>query len=215
MRKISPVSLRKHRIKLLILACILIVAILGAFMWQAQEQKKPPSFLLAWGTHGYSPGQFVGPSGVAVDSSGNVYVADPDTNRVEKFTSNGTYISQWGSKGSGAGQFNAPYGVAVDSASNVYVIDEVHVEKFTSSGTFITQWGSIGSGPGQYNGPGWVAVDASGNVYVTDTWNNRVVKFGSITTISVGQAVLIITTAAIVGSVGAYLTIRKRPKNRR
>jgi DNA-binding beta-propeller fold protein YncE len=172
-------------------------------------------YLTQWGSYGSGNSQFNSPSGVAVDASGNVYVTDRNTNRVEKFTTNGTYISQWGSKGSGAGQFNAPYGVAVDSTSNVYVIDEVHVEKFTSSGTFITQWGSIGSGPGQYNGPGWVAVDSSGNVYVTDTWNNRVVKFGSITTISVGQAVLIITTAAIVGSVGAYLTIRKRPKNRR
>jgi DNA-binding beta-propeller fold protein YncE len=55
-------------------------------------------------------------------------------------------------------------------------------------------------------------VDPSGNVYVADTGNNRVQKFGSVATISVDQTVLIIVIALIVGSVGAYLTMRKLPK---
>jgi DNA-binding beta-propeller fold protein YncE len=113
------------------------------------------SFLLAWGSPGSSAGQFIEPSGVAVDSSGNVYVTDLLNNRVEKFTGSGTFITQWGSQGSGAGQFEDPHGIAVDSSGNVYVADWTNiygngrVEKFTSSGTFITQWGSIGSGVSQ------------------------------------------------------------------
>ena len=173
---------RRVRIRFLILAAILIVIMLGAFVWQAQEQKKPPSFLLAWGSQGSGPGQLNAPFGVAVDSSGNVYVTDTygpksSNSRVVKFTGSGAFITQWGSTGSGLGQFNGPAGVAVDSAGNVYVADRWNsrVEKFTSNGTYITQWGSYGNGNGRFLNPVGVAVDSSGSVYVTDYV--RVLKF--------------------------------------
>jgi hypothetical protein len=60
---------------------------------------------------------------VAVDGSGNVYVADTYNNRVQKFSSTGSYLTQWGSYGSGNGQLYYPYGVAVDGSGNVYVVD--------------------------------------------------------------------------------------------
>jgi uncharacterized membrane protein YfcA len=66
-----------------------------------------------------------------------------------------------------------------------------------------------------FNLAGDIAVDSAGNVYVIDTFNNRVEKFGSVPIIPMEQAVLIIVIAVIVGSVGAYLTMRKRPKNLR
>ena len=50
-------------------------------------------------------GQFNGPNGVATDSSGNVYVADTDNNRIQKFDSNGNFITKWGFDGDGDGQF--------------------------------------------------------------------------------------------------------------
>ncbi len=62
------------------------------------------------------------PTGVAVDSSGNVYVADLSNNRIQKFNSAGILIAEW-SSGSGDGQFGTPHGVAVDSSDNVYVAD--------------------------------------------------------------------------------------------
>lgn len=139
-----------------------------------------------------------GPTWVAVDPSGNVYVADTGNNRVEKFSSSGSF-SGWaggctsGSNcvsgtsngfsctlatcgapvtGSGNGQFNVPNGVAVDPVSgNVYVVDSSNyrVQKFTSSGSFITAWGSQGSGNGHFIGPLGVAVDpVHGDIYVTD-----------------------------------------------
>ena len=165
---------KKQRIKLLILAAILIVTIYAGFVWQAQEQKKAPSFLLAWGSQGSGPGQFYNPWGVAVDSSGNVYVADYGNDRVEKFTSSGTFVTQWGSVGSGPGQFVVPVGVAVDSSGNVYVADTGNnrVQKFTGSGSFITQCGLH-----LFNYPVGVAIDSAGNVYVVDSGNNRVVEF--------------------------------------
>jgi streptogramin lyase len=125
--------------------------------------------------------KFNNPKGVAVDTSGNVYVADFGKHRIQKFTSDGTFLITWGSWGSGDGQFSHPYGVAVDTSGNVYVADLVNsrIQKFTSDGTFLTKWGSRGSGDGQFHDPSGVAVDTSGNVYVVDTANGRIQKFTS------------------------------------
>ena len=63
------------------------------------------------------------PAGIDVDKYGKVYVADQGNNRVQKFDSNGNFITKWGSEGSGDGQFNLPEGIAVDSSGNVYIAD--------------------------------------------------------------------------------------------
>ena len=61
--------------------------------------------------------------GVAVDGSGNVFVADQLNNRIQVFDNTGTFLTTWGSLGSGDGQFNDPAGVAVDGSGNVFVAD--------------------------------------------------------------------------------------------
>ena len=121
----------------------------------------PPVFETKWGTLG---GPLRDPYGVAVDGSGNVYVADSSNNRIQKFTSAGVFVTKWGTAGSGDGQFNGPLGVAVDGSGNVYVTDSDRVQKFTSAGAFITTWGTYGSGDCQFDRPEGVAVDGSGNV---------------------------------------------------
>ena len=134
----------------------------------------PPVFETKWGTFG---APLRSPRGVAVDGSGNVYVADTDNDRIQKFTSDGVLVTQWGTSGSGDGQFLGPHGVAVDGSGNVYVADYANrrVQKFTSAGVFVTKWG----GTFQFGNPYGVAVDGSGNVYVTDSSNHRVQKFTS------------------------------------
>ena len=133
------------------------------------------------GNSGSGDGQFKFPWGVAIDDAGSVYVADTNNDRIQKFDSNGVYLTQWGSNGSGDGQFKFPYDVAVDAAGNVYVADRDNdrIQKFDSSGGYLSQWGSSGTSDGQFDGPGGVAVDAAGNVYVADTTSDRIQKFDS------------------------------------
>jgi DNA-binding beta-propeller fold protein YncE len=125
---------------------------------------------------------FNSPSGIAVDSSGNVYVAEQGNSRIQKFSESGGLLSAWGSQGAGDGQFMIPSGIAVDISGNVYVVDQMNnrIQKFNASGGFLSAWGSFGSGDGQFNNPIGVAVDGSGNVYVVDQVNNRIQKFSAV-----------------------------------
>jgi hypothetical protein len=118
---------------------------------------------------------------VAVDSSDNVYVVDSNNNRVQKFTSTGTFITQWGTMGVGNGQFNAPQGIGVDSSGTVYVADAGNnrIQKFTSTGTFIESCGVAGSADGEFLSPQDVATDLAGSMYVADAGNDRIQKFGT------------------------------------
>jgi hypothetical protein len=135
-------------------------------------------FQFAFGT---SPGTFQSAAGIAVDSSGNIYVADLGGNVVRKFSSTGTSLGTIGSGGTGDGQFSAPIDLAIDSANNLYVADSGNnrIQKFNSAGTFVTKWGTSGSGNGEFSGPSGVSVDNAGTVYVADTGNNRVQLFSS------------------------------------
>jgi RHS repeat-associated protein len=143
-----------------------------------------PSLLFGsqFGAAGSGSGQFSSPYGVAVDGSGNVWVADSGNNRIEKFSSSGSFVAAYGSLGSGNGQFSGPGGVAVNPATgNVYVSDHGNnrVEELSSAGTFIRAFGSSGSGNGQFNLPAGITVDGSGNVWVADYNNNRIQKFSA------------------------------------
>jgi uncharacterized delta-60 repeat protein len=148
--------------------------------------------------------RFYDPYAVAVDVSGNVYVADTHNGTIRKITSGGVVTTLAGSAGSigsadgtgSAARFYYPQDVAVDAAGNVYVADTNNqaIRKITSAGVVTTMAGSVGNGGSadgtgsgaRFNGPGGVAVDASGIVYVADTYNHTIRKItsaGVVTTI--------------------------------
>ena len=160
--------------------CLLSLAVMLLIMPVLAGADGDYQFVTQWGSQGSGNGQFNGPYGLAVDSSGNVYVTDYNNHRVQKFSSTGSYITKWGSYGSGNGQFDRPWGIAVDSSGNVYVVDygNDRVQKFSSTGSYITKWGSSGYGNGQFDGPNGIAVDYSGNIYVVEA-GDRIQKFSS------------------------------------
>lgn len=93
------------------------------FAAKTEDLSVRADFLTKWGSNGNGDGQFSFPSGLAVDSLGNVYVADTGNHRIQKFDASGNFLAKWGSEGNGDGQFSNPAGVAVDSLGNVYVAD--------------------------------------------------------------------------------------------
>jgi len=144
------------------------------------------SLVAAWGgTPGTGNGLVDFPEGVALDSSGNVYVADIKNNRIQKFDPSGNFLLQWGIFGSANGQFEfsngGSFGIAVDSSGKVYVPDSAlsRVQVFDTSGNWIKILAGSGTGTGLVSSPESVAVDSSGNVYVDDSGNGRIEVFNS------------------------------------
>lgn len=144
------------------------------------------------GTAGYVNGAatsalFNGPTGLAIDTAGNLYVVDKGNNVIRKITPAGVVSTFAGNGTAGyidgsatSAEFNQPSGLAIDSAGNLYVVDANNhvVRKITPSGTVSTFAGNGAAGyvdgaaaSAEFNlfsGAGGMAIDTSNNVYVAD-----------------------------------------------
>lgn len=136
------------------------------------------------------------PWGIAVDASGNLYIADSYNNRIRKVTPAGIISTIAGSEPGGFGgdggpalsaQFNQPSGLAFDAGGNLYIADTYNhrIRRMTPAGIVTTVAGNGTAGVNgdggpptlaQLDTPGGVAVDAAGNLYVADSNNNRIRK---------------------------------------
>jgi streptogramin lyase len=144
------------------------------------------------------------PRGIAVDSAGNLIIADSNNGVVEQVTPSGTLSIIAGTPGSygppipgpaTSSTMDAPTGVAIDSAGNLYIADEGRnqIYEVTPSGTLSIIAGTGGSGPptpgpatnSEFYSPSSVAVDSTGNVYISDQGNNLIEKVTPSGTLSI------------------------------
>ena len=128
-----------------------------------------------FGAAGSGQGQFLEPRGLAVDSKGNLYVADTKNNRVQVLDGNGQFVREFGTKGPGDGQFNELCGLGVDAQGDVWVADtwNQRIVHLTSDGKFVA---NVVDSEHGFFGPRAVVISKD-RVYVADTGNKRIVRF--------------------------------------
>jgi sugar lactone lactonase YvrE len=163
------------------------------------------------GTAGYSgdkgpalSASLSSPSGVAVDASGNVYIADTGNGVIRKIDASGEIttvagngtVGYSGDKGPATSAELTAAGVAVDSLGNLYIVDSNRIRKVDPSGTITTIAGTgvagfTGDGgtatSAKLSSPTAVATDSSGNIYIADAGNYRVRRIdtsGKISTVA-------------------------------
>lgn len=151
---------------------------------RVQKFDRHGRFITQWGGYGTDDGFFMVPSGIVVDKEGHVYVSDTASrmnasHRIQKFQSDGTFVTSWGGWGRVEGTFDHPKGLAAGLEGAIYVADSLNsrIQKFDSNGNFIDLWGGEGSTNGFLGGPQGIGVDNQGFVYVADYYNERIQKF--------------------------------------
>ena len=128
------------------------------------------------GGKGTEHGQLDFPRGMAVDSAGNILIADTNNGRLQRFSVDGIFLGVIGTKGEGQGEFREPSGIAIDSGGNIYVADTGNrrVQKLKSDGAFLAEW--RGAEPG-FDAPRDIYIGSDKAIYVVDESRAEIVKF--------------------------------------
>ena len=156
--------------------------------------------------------QFSSPQGMAIDGSGNLYVADASNNTIRMVSATGVVTTIAGTAGTAgsadgtgtAAQFNHPTDVAIDSSGNLYVTDTGNntIREISPSNVVSTIAGTAGtagaadgmSNAAQFNQPNGLAVDGAGNIFVADTGNSTIRE--------ISASGVVTTLAGVAGQIG-------------
>jgi sugar lactone lactonase YvrE len=130
-----------------------------------------------------TPGDFARPAGLAVDSDGNLYVADTLNDRVEIFDGDGNFIRTFGKAGDGPGYFSRPKGVAIDSDNHIWVVDGMQdrVQVFNQDAQLLISFGGHGLLPGMFQGIVGITIDKQNRVFTSEIFPGRVQQFRYVT----------------------------------
>jgi tripartite motif-containing protein 71 len=138
---------------------------------RVQKFNAKGEYLSQFGKEGTGNGEFKEPQALAIDSEGNILVADTGNNRVQEFNSAGEFVRKYSGEGENA--LKSPSGIAVDSEGRVWVSGNSRIERFSAKGAYQAQFGAYGPNDGQFSGPRGIAISGS-NIWVADTGNDRV-----------------------------------------
>jgi DNA-binding beta-propeller fold protein YncE len=124
-------------------------------------------------------GTFAGPTNVAVDHQGNLYVADTLNCRVQILNPAGKFLHAFGTQGDRPGEFTRPKGIAVDSEGHVYVADAEfnNFQVFSPEGQPLLAIGILGTAPGEFGLIAGLHIDSHDRIYTTEMYVGRVQVF--------------------------------------
>jgi sugar lactone lactonase YvrE len=155
----------------------LCLTLLPEFVHAWEQTDLPINIFTIGGFYGEGEMQFI--QSIASDENGNIYVADTNNDRVQKFTSDGKYLMSIHGDESEGGLLLSPRGVFVHQNGNLYISNSgaANIQVFNSLGEFLFTFGNSGTEDGQFNNPTYITSDSEGNIYISDTYNQRVQKF--------------------------------------
>jgi DNA-binding beta-propeller fold protein YncE len=130
-----------------------------------------------------TPGDLAKPSGLAVDSDGNLYVCDTLNDRIEVFDADGKFLSTYGKNGDGPGYFARPKGIAIDSDGHIWVADGMQdrVQVFNKEWQLLIVFGGHGMMPGQFQGLVSIMADNNNRIFTSEIYPGRVQQFRYVT----------------------------------
>ncbi len=148
------------------------------------------AFLFKLGT---GDGEFAQPGAIAINSAGDIYVADSEEDVIKIYNPDGTFNFSFGSSGSGDGEFNFPTSIAINETAEEIIISDLQliqdmyggeiegarIQVLDMNGVFKRSFGEYGVGEGLMAKPMGVTVDSEGRIYVTDSYQHIVHVFDS------------------------------------